>query len=47
MASLDYPPARRGYVVDAVGGNAVPDPYRWLEDPKSEQTKVCVLGQNH
>lgn len=47
MASLNYPPAHRGDVVDDVNGTQVPDPYRWLEEPKSDETKVRVLVQSH
>jgi prolyl oligopeptidase len=33
-----YPPARRGAPID--------DPYRWLENPASEETRTWLAGQN-
>ncbi len=35
---LTYPAAERADVVDVLHGLAVPDPYRWLEDPSDPRT---------
>ena len=47
---LDYPAAARGTVVDTYQGTAGPvevaDPYRWLEDVASPETRTWIEAQN-
>ncbi len=44
--SFEYPSAPRGNVVDAHHGEAVPDPYRWLEELDSPATRAWIAAQN-
>jgi len=41
-----YPPAREMDVVDVYHGERIADPFRWLEDPASDETKRWVEAQN-
>lgn len=43
---IEYPVTKKGDVVDTYFGTEVPDPYRWLEDDKSEETAAWVKEQN-
>jgi len=44
--SLTYPPSPRSRHVDTYHGVEVADPYRWLEDPNSAQTRQWIEAQN-
>ncbi len=43
---IRYPSSARGPVVDTLHGVAVPDPYRWLEDPDAKEVQSWVSAQN-
>jgi prolyl oligopeptidase len=45
VTSLNYPAATRGDHVDQYHGFAVPDPYRWMEEIDSPQTRAWVAAQ--
>lgn len=45
-AQIQYPAAQKDGTVDEYFGTKVADPYRWLEDDRSEQTAAWVEAEN-
>ena len=41
-----YPLARRLDLTESINGFTVADPYRWLEEPDSEETRAWLTGQD-
>ena len=39
MIKIAYPETRKDTIVDTYHGTEVADPYRWLEDDNSSETK--------
>jgi prolyl oligopeptidase len=46
MSPISYPTTRQVDQVDSYHGTAIRDPYRWLEDDNSAETKAWVQAQN-
>jgi prolyl oligopeptidase len=47
MISVNYPETKKVDTVDKYFGTEIKDPYRWLEDDMSEETKAWVDSQNN
>jgi len=45
-SKINYPETYKGNVVDTYFGTEVADPYRWLEDDRSTETKDWVIAEN-
>jgi prolyl oligopeptidase len=43
---LQYPPSKKGDVVDDYSGTKIPDPFRWMEDLGSKETVAWIGAQN-
>ncbi|GAA2114253.1 prolyl oligopeptidase family serine peptidase [Actinomadura alba] len=46
MSRPPYPAAQRQGIVEDLHGHQVADPYRWLEDPQSDDTKKWLAAQD-
>jgi len=44
--TVKYPETKKVDTITTYFGSTVPDPYRWLEDDNSEETKAWVKAQN-
>ena len=44
--TLQYPVARKGDVIDDYHGTKIADPYRWLEDPDSPESRSWIAAEN-
>ena len=45
-SKVEYPSTKKGDVTDDYFGTKVADPYRWLEDDNSGETKAWVQDEN-
>jgi len=43
--TIEYPPARRAEIVEELHGRQVADPYRWLEDADSADTRAWLAAE--
>ena len=43
---INYAVTKKGDVVDTIFSTPIPDPYRWLEDDRSDETAAWVKEQN-
>lgn len=44
---MNYPETKKNEVLEVIFGKKIPDPYRWLEDETSYETKKWVVQQNN
>ena len=44
--ALTYPAARKSGQTDDYHGTTVADPYRWLEDPDSPESRAWIEAEN-
>ena len=44
--AIAYPATQKGAVVDEYHGEKIADPYRWLEEPSSAETRAWIEAQN-
>ena len=44
--AAEYPPARRDDIAEQIYGRLAEDPYRWLEDADSEETRSWLAAQD-
>jgi len=43
---ITTPKAKRLNFIEEIHGHRIPDPYRWLEDQWSPETRAWLAGQN-
>jgi prolyl oligopeptidase len=46
MTATSYPDPMRQDLSEEIGGRLVADPYRWLEDPSSDETTAWLAAQD-
>ena len=46
MTEPDYPATRTADAAETLHGETIPDPYRWLEDGESADTRRWTDAQN-
>ena len=46
QGKFDYPKARKGDQIDNYSGTKVADPYRWMEETDSAETKAWIEAEN-
>src|SRR3989338_2428291 len=44
---MDFPPTKRGEVIEELHGHKISDPYRWLEDTENTEVKSWLDAQNN